>query len=258
MRHIRLILTYDGSLFYGWQKQPNKRSIESVIEKALHKLGGYVAPLLVAGRTDAGVHATGQVCSFCTNNPSIPSHKFKEALNQHLPRDVRILVSKEVALDFNPRRHAIQRTYRYRLHFQSVGVVYDKNRTITTKALNMKKMNNLATLFVGVHDFSAFCSTKDQNHQKVREIYSAHWLAEQETMVFYISGNAFLMNMVRRIVGTIISLHHEEEAAHLHIKEALATGNKKHVGYTAPACGLSLIEVTYKKPTNADEEHDPS
>jgi tRNA pseudouridine38-40 synthase len=245
MRHIKLTLTYDGTDFCGWQKQPNKRSIEYTIEKAILHLGGYLPPLMVAGRTDAGVHATGQVCSFITQNESIPNHKFKEALNQQLPQDVRVLVSEEVALDFNPRKHAIRRTYKYRLHYQPIGVVYHKNTTITNKALNMKKMNDLATLFVGTHNFSAFCSTKDQNHHKVREIYSAHWLAEQETLVFYISGNAFLMNMVRRIVGTIISLHEEELTAKLYIKEALITGNKKHVGYTAPAYGLSLIEVVY-------------
>lgn len=199
------------------------------------------------------MHATGQVVAFSIENTNICPHQFTYILNKQLPSDVRILSSQSVNINFHPRHHAISRLYCYRImkHQSILPLVH--NVSIIRHGLSLNNLNKLATLFVGSHDFTAFCSSKDMNQNKIRTIYSAQFLEYNKVINFYIKGNAFLMKMVRRIVGTLIEPIPFEKN-YLRIQKALHTKDKKYTGTTAIPNGLTLESVTYKKPHNADEK----
>jgi tRNA pseudouridine38-40 synthase len=220
--------------------------VQSVLYTALCSLPFSCSNLQAAGRTDAGVHATGQVVAFSYKKNSIPVEKFPHILNPKLPYDLQIRSSHRVALDFDPRRHASSRLYCYRIATRAILLPSTRNITIIRHGLALHQLNILAGLFVGRHNFKAFCSTKDINKSKVREIYSAHFVMIQGIVHFYIEGNAFLMNMVRRIVGTLIEPI-SFEANYKRIQEALISQDSRHSGATALANGLTLEWVEYQK-----------
>ncbi|WDI36152.1 tRNA pseudouridine(38-40) synthase TruA [Entomospira entomophila] len=251
------MVSYNGAEFCGWQLQPQGRSVEEVLRKALLKLPGEISNIQAAGRTDAGVHASGQVVAFNTTHRTIPANKFTYILNKELPHDLQITHSEEVSLVFNPRRHAMARLYCYRIKTQQALFTTIQNVTIIRHQLNLKELNQLAQLFVGTHDFSAFSSSKDMHKSKIRTIHSANFVMISGILHFYIKGNAFLMNMVRRIVGTLIQpLSFEEN--YTRILHALQSKEKKSTGATALPNGLTLEWVYYKKTHDAGEELDPT
>ncbi|WDI37959.1 tRNA pseudouridine(38-40) synthase TruA [Entomospira culicis] len=246
-------MAYNGAQFCGWQEQPIGRSVESVLYRAIRTLPFPVERIQAAGRTDAGVHANGQVVAFSMKKNNIPVHKYPHILNPKLPHDLQVLHSEEVPLLFNPRRDATSRLYCYRIAAQEGLMPTQPNITIIRHALSLSNINILADLFVGTHDFTAFCSSKDMNKTKIRTIYSAQFIAVHNQIHFYIRGNAFLMNMVRQIVGTIIEPI-AFETNYQRIKLALLHKDKAMTGPTALPHGLTLEEVSYKKPHSADEE----
>jgi tRNA pseudouridine38-40 synthase len=245
LRKIAITVAYDGTDFAGWQWQPNQRTVQGVLQQAWQQITGEDILPAGSGRTDAGVHAVGQVATFATNNITIPHERFFKALNAHLPRDVRVLHSREVSHDFDARRSAVARTYHYQfISAQEMDPQSRRTTLLVRQALTLSRLNQLAQLFVGQHDFSAFCSSHDSSVSKVRTIYSSVVFMQHHMYIFEIKGNAFLMNMVRSLMGTLLAYHDHPEGDQC-IIQALKTGQRRLAGATASPCGLSLKKVDY-------------
>lgn len=246
MRRIRLDISYDGTGFCGWQIQAAGRTVQGVLEEALSGLLKETVRVTGSGRTDSGVHAENQTCHFDTENSSIPAEKLAPALNSFLPADVRVRQSRAVADTFHARFSATGRVYRYRF-YRGVPVppIWRNCCWGIRQPIELERLNRLASLFVGTHDFTAFCAAGDRNLSKVRTVYRAFFFEQPPFLVFEIAGNAFLWNMVRSVVGTILSEYNHEDAEET-VSELLQTGDRSGCGTTAPARGLSLVKVIYE------------
>lgn len=245
MKRIKLIISYDGTNYCGWQVQNNGITVEQVINEKLSELLGEKVLVIGASRTDSGVHALGNVAVFDTET-RIPPEKISFALNQRLPDDIRIQDSCEVALDFHPRYCDTKKTYEYRI----------LNRTFedpTTRLythfcyfrLNVDAMENAAQYLVGEHDFASFCSARGQALTTVRTIYSLDVNKQGDIITIRISGNGFLYNMVRIIVGTLLKVGMGVYPPE-HIKEILEARDRSKAGPKVPARGLTLVGIDYK------------
>ena len=172
MNKVILKLAYDGTDFHGWQVQKNTRTVQGILSEAWQKLTGEIQYPEGSGRTDAGVHAHGQIASFRLNNHSIPPERCSFALNNFLPRDVRVLKSCAMPENFDVRRSAISRTYHYDLVFATHATPQDLRYALLLRrsSLRLSRLNTLATLFIGEHDFRAFCSSDDQSPHKIRTV----------------------------------------------------------------------------------------
>lgn len=247
MRRIVLTLSYDGTDFQGWQIQKKGRSVQGEIQKALVKLHqGDEIKLTGSGRTDSGVHATGQVAHFDTGLASIPSERFRDALNSLLSHDIRVLDSQLAPYpDFHTRFDAHRRMYKYYISNKEVCAAHVYNYTwLTRKTLDLAILNEMAEVITGIHDFTTFTSAQDQSKSRVREIFSAGFSREGEMIVFHIAGNAFLWKMVRSLTGTF--LHYCDNGYKADkIKEILEARDRSLAGPTAPARGLFLTKVNY-------------
>ena len=248
-RNIRLDISYDGTRFQGWQIQKEGPSVQGELEKALAVLHGHPVSLTGSGRTDSGVHATGQVANFYSTHPSIPTEKFRDALNGHLPRDIRVLQSREVPREFHSRYDARCRLYKYYILNAQAGPAHYRDFCYLTRPpLDLVRLNALAMPLAGVHDFTSFAAVRDQNENKVRQIFSARFLREGPFIVFRIGGNAFLWRMVRTLVGTLLLLD-QEKAEPPRMTEILEGRNRTLAGPSAPARGLFLHKVLYGSET---------
>lgn len=246
MRRIRLDLSYDGTEFCGWQIQASGRTVQGVLEEILASFLKEKVRVIGSGRTDSGVHAESQTCHFDTENLSIPAEKFAPALNSFLPADIRIRRSASVGFDFHARFSAKERVYRYRLFPGPVVPPVWRNCCCAVRQpKEINRLNRLAALFIGTHDFTAFCAAGDRNQSKVRTVYRASFFAQDPFLVFEIAGNAFLWNMVRSLVGTILDEYDRENGEET-IRQLLKTGDRSGCGTTAPARGLSLVKVIYE------------
>ena len=248
-RPIKLIISYDGTDFGGWQRQKNARSVQEELEKALAKMHGSPVRLTGAGRTDAGVHARGQVAGFFTDIASIPAEKFALALNHLLPGDIRIRSSSEGPADFHARFDASLRRYRY---FMACGSVQDASGRRYAwnigRRPSIRILNPMAAALLGEHDFSAFASAKDISLSKSRFVSESAFWYEGESLVYQVAANAFLWRMVRSLLGTLILL--ESQAASpkdgvARLEAILEGGRRKDAGPTAPPYGLFLWNVEY-------------
>lgn len=245
MKRVKLIVAYDGTNYHGWQIQPREISVEEVINKTLCKLTGEEIKVIGASRTDAGVHAYGNVAVFDTNSP-IPGEKFSYALNQRLPEDIRIQNSCEVANEFHPRHCNCRKTYQYLI--QNSEFPLPTNRLYTHfmhYELDVQAMQQAANDLIGEHDFKSFCSVKTSVLDTVRTIYDIRVTKEEQRVSIVVRGNGFLYNMVRIIAGTLIEvgLHRYPVTR---IKEMLASKDRQTAGPTAPAKGLSLMKIEYE------------
>lgn len=245
-RNIRLDISYDGTDFQGWQVQTRGRTVQGEIENALKELHREDIQLIGSGRTDAGVHATGQVANFCSSLSSIPAEKFREAVNSHLPRDIRIMKSSEVPATFHARFDARVRIYKYYILHSDAGHAHLRNYCYLTRGkFDIQHLNRLAAPLIGVHDFTTFAAARDENESKTREIMSASFYPEGNFIVFRIAGNAFLWKMVRSLTGTILSLA-DEGAEGDRMAELLEARDRSAAGPTAPARGLFLHRIIYE------------
>lgn len=244
IRRIKLVLSYDGTDFSGWQIQPNERTVQGELEKALTQMHDCSISTIVAGRTDSGVHAQGQVCHFDVES-SVPDFKYKEALNSLLPADIRILSSIQTEKDFNARYSAKKRVYKYFIKENSVPSPFARNYCLTIRsAPSLVNLNKCARQIVGVHDFSAFTAAGDKSISKVRKIFTSVFYMENGYIVYRIEGTAFLWKMIRSLVGTMMEtaiLSHPGER----MKEILKNGDRGMVGTTAPSKGLFFHRVDY-------------
>ena len=272
-RRIRLVVAYDGTNYHGWQVQKNGITIESELNRALLELTGEEIQVIGASRTDAGVHALGNIAVFDTLSP-IPAGKFCYALNARLPEDVRVIKSDEVPADWHPRKRESRKTYEYRI---SIGEIQQPVKRLYAyhvyRKLDLEAMKAAAKFLVGEHDFKSFCQENAQVESTVRTLYEVTIMQEElqdaasltageadggnangsnangsnangGELILRVTGNGFLYNMVRIIVGTLLEVGYgrftpEDVARILEAKDRAAAGP------TAPARGLTLVKYEF-------------
>lgn len=243
-RRVKLIISYDGTNYCGWQVQINGITVEEVINRELSRMLGEDIAVIGASRTDSGVHALGNVAVFDTFS-KIPPEKMCFALNQRLPDDIRIQDSCEVPLDFHPRYCDSTKTYEYKiLNRRFDNPVMRLYTHFVYMPLDYEKMQEAAKYLVGEHDFKSFCSARTQVTDTVRTIYSLGVSKEDDIIKIRISGNGFLYNMVRIIVGTLIKVGLKVYPPE-YVKEILEACDRNVAGPKAPAKGLTLIGIVY-------------
>ena len=245
MKRMKATIAYDGTNFAGYQSQPNMRTVQSEIDKALVKLHKDSSVYSVAsGRTDAGVHALGQVIHFDT--PLDLADRWKMALNVLLPKDVRVVEVEEVAVDFHARYGATGKTYVYRWSYSEVQSPFERNFAVHLGRWNpnVERMQEGAQHLIGTHDFTSFCSAKTATTNKVRTIRKLSLERQGDHLVLEVEGDGFLYNMVRTISGVLLAvgIGWDEPEDVRKIRDAK---DRKMAGKTAPAHGLYLMEVTY-------------
>ena len=245
MKRIKLTIAYDGTNYCGWQIQPNGITIEEILNKALSKMTGEEILVIGASRTDSGVHAMGNVAVFDTDT-TIPAEKIAVALNQRLPDDIVITKSEEVPLDFHPRYCNCSKTYEYHIINTRIPIPTKRlTNYFVSYVLDIDKMRQAASYLVGEHDFVSFCNVRTDVENTVRTITALDIITNGNEITIRITGNGFLYNMVRIIVGTLIRVgrgFYEPEK----VKEILEAKDRKAAGVTAPAHGLMLVEIEYE------------
>jgi tRNA pseudouridine38-40 synthase len=247
MRNIRLTLEYDGSGYAGWQVQDNALTVQAVVEAALERLLKHPQRVTAAGRTDAGVHALGQVVNFHTA-AGVPLKGFVHGLNALLPRDVTVRAASRVSDAFDSRRSATDKTYRYFLHCAPTPSAFARRTSWhLARPLDLGAMRTAAAHLVGTHDFSAFRSSGCDAPHAVRQIHEMTLLERGEYVELSVRGNAFLRNMVRIIVGTLVEVGSARRQPDS-IPGLLEEGDRARAGITAPPQGLFLVEVSYAEP----------
>lgn len=244
MERIALKVEYDGTNYCGWQRQPKDITVQEVIEDAISKIQKQETIIYGSGRTDAGVHAYGQVAHF-DSVVSIPADRWKMVLNDNLPEDIRIVSSVKVDDEFHARYLAKDKTYKYVIYNSRVNTAINRNYSwFVPYKLDIDKMKHALTYLIGEHDFFAFMSTKSSIENTVREIYEARLVKENQYFTLYIRGNGFLHNMVRIIAGTLVDIGRGKLPVDA-FKTAIESRNRDDLGDTAKAQGLFLMEVTY-------------
>lgn len=229
----------------GWQKQPNKLNIQGEIEKAIYEITGEKVELNASGRTDAGVHAIGQVANFKTNS-KIEISKIPYAINSKLKKSIRIKKAEEVSLDFHSRYKCKEKTYRYIINNSEQGTaIYRGLEYHVSQRLEINKMKEAIKYFVGEHDFKGFKASGTSSKSSVRNIYKAEVRQEGERVIIELTGNGFLYNMVRIISGTILEVG-LGKIKPKEIPEIIESKNREKAGKTLPAQGLYLIKVKYE------------
>jgi tRNA pseudouridine38-40 synthase len=253
-RNIKLTLAYDGTDFVGWQLQKRGRTVQGVLQEGLARMHGHPVHVVVAGRTDSGVHATGQVSNFRSDIDSIAPARFRDAINSYLPPDVRVLESAEVPADFHARRSARLRVYRYYTVCGSVLLPHLRcYRHWVRRRLDLELLSSLAAELVGEHDFTCFSAEGDANASKRRRVSTSAFHMEGDTLVYTIAATSFLWKMVRTIMGTFLMLEEQGRGAR-DLRLIMDAGVRSNAGGTAPARGLFLERVVYDgEGTQADE-----
>ena len=262
MRNIRLIIEYDGSAFHGWQVQKNGSSVQETLARAIYAITGEQTMPTGAGRTDAGVHACGQVAAFPTDS-RIPAERFAGALNAVLPRTVSIACSEDADTCFHPRMDATGKHYRYLILNRPCRCALMENRAWHVAGLlDECAMQAAADHIVGLHDFRAFCASGHSVKTYTRMITRAEWTRSGDRVLFDIAGTGFLYKMVRILVGTMVEVGRGRRTA-AGFGEILSGGDRRKAGITAPACGLYMMSVRYGEPpvpghfpADMDEEGD--
>lgn len=245
MRNIKLTIEYDGKCYNGWQKQPNKLNIQGEIEKAIYNITKEKVDLIGSGRTDAGVHALGQVANFKTDS-QIPIEKLAIAINSQLKNSIVIKNAEEVNERFHSRYNAKQKTYRYIINNSKTGsAIYRNLEYCFPIKLDVEKMKKAAKYFEGEHDFKAFKSSGTSSKNSVRTIYKAEVKQDKERIIIELTGNGFLYNMVRIISGTLLDVGLGKILPEK-IPNIIEEKNRQKAGKTLPPHGLYLVAVEYK------------
>lgn len=241
---IAFEISYDGTNYCGWQNQKNGISCQQILEEALQKLFNKKTNLIASGRTDAGVHAKGQIAHFDCQT-TIPPEKIALAINPLLPDDIQVLKSYLVKEDFHARYGAKQKTYEYAFYISPVKVpVYERYAT-RIDGVDIDKMQSCCDTFVGTHDFKCFLASGSKVKDTVRTIFDARVFVDGDFLRFRVTGNGFLYNMVRIMAGTIVAVA-QDKLDVKDVKAALLSGDRNAVGKTAPAKGLTLLSVKYE------------
>lgn len=243
-KRVRLIVAYDGTNYHGWQVQNNGITIESELNRCLSELLGEPIEVIGASRTDAGVHALGNVAVFDTS-ARIPAEKISYALNQRLPEDIRIQRSEEVPADWHPRHCDSRKTYEYRIYRGEFPLPTKRLYSLFTYyKLDVEKMQEAAAYFVGEHDFKSFCQVNAQVKTTVRTVTAVRVYEEGPDVIIQVTGNGFLYNMVRIMAGTLLEVGRGNRSPQ-EIPDMIAACNREAAGPTAPAHGLTLIKYEF-------------
>ena len=244
MRNIKLTIEYDGKDFNGWQKQPNKLNIQGTIEQAIKSITGEDVELNASGRTDAGVHAFGQVANFKTNS-QIPIEKFAIAINSRLKKSIVIKKAEEVDERFHSRLNCKRKTYRYIINNSENGTaIYRGLEYHVPMKLDYEKMNEAIKYFIGEHDFKAFKASGTSSKSSVRKILDGNVRKEGERVIIEVTGTGFLYNMVRIISGTLLDVGLGKIKPE-DIPSIIESKDRTKAGKTLPAHGLYLLQVNY-------------
>lgn len=244
LRRLKLNLEYDGTAYHGWQVQPGLDTIQGRLEAALARLAGSPVQVMGAGRTDAGVHALGQVAS-CSIDVRLEERVVQRALNANLPADIVVRDVAWVPGEFDARRSARAKTYRYTLLPRAERSALEGRYSLHVPyAVDVEAMAEAAQCLVGTHDFSAFRAGTCAAATPVRTVSRAGWRTEGDLCRFEIVGNAFLQHMVRIIVGTLLDVGRGRRRPG-DVPEILAARDRRQAGKTAPPHGLCLVRVEY-------------
>ena len=255
MNTFRILLAYDGTSYHGWQVQKGESTVQGIVEKGLSAITGEHTRVVASSRTDAGVHALGQVASFRTNAPLSPAI-FKRALNATLPRDIRLIQIRKVSKTFNPRRDARKKRYCYYIENQAEETAFLHKYCWNIRiSLNLNNMRRAARMLIGTYDFTSFMGAGSSVKNPVREII-AFQIKSIKRLNFMdvrfkgdyirirIEADGFLRHMVRNIVGTLVEIGRARIAPNA-MQEILSSHDRRNAGPTAPACGLFLEKVMY-------------
>ena len=244
MRNLRLDICYDGSRYRGWQRQSGTdNTIQGKLEQCLTKILGEPIEISGSGRTDAGVHAEGQVASFHCES-TMPAPEILTQLRRYLPEDIGIYSCRDVSPRFHARLNAREKTYRYRIWNSDTPCVFDRRYVaVLPEKLDVDAMRQAARYLEGEHDFSAFCGNPKFKKSTVRFIRSATIEEKENELRIHFAGNGFIHNQVRIMVGTLIEVGRGERSPES--IPALFGGKRQQAGFLAPAQGLCLMEVTY-------------
>jgi len=246
MRNIKITIEYDGKDFNGWQKQPNKLNIQGEIERAIEEVtGDQEIELIASGRTDAGVHAIGQVANFKTNS-NIPTDKIPIALNTKLKHSIRIKDAEEVEERFHARYNCKKKTYRYVINNgNTASAIYRNLEYFIPEKLDIEEMKKAIKFFEGEHDFKGFKASGTSSKSSVRIIYKTKLEKKGDKIFIELTGNGFLYNMVRIIAGTLVDVGLGKIRAN-DIPKIIDSKDRTKAGKTLPPYGLYLVKVNYK------------
>lgn len=247
MVNYKITVQYDGTRYRGWQGQNStEETIQGKIEAVLAKLAGKPVALTGSGRTDAGVHAAGQTANFFLEE-ALDAEMIRDYLNRYLPEDIAVLSAEKADPRFHSRFHAAEKTYLYRIHTGRIPEVFERKYVYHyDRPLSAGRMKEAAGYLLGEHDFKSFCGNPKMKKTTVRNIYGITVEEVPGELRIYYTGSGFLQNMVRILTGTLIEVgdgRREPEE----MKGILAAGDRSAAGYTAPACGLTLLHVSYGK-----------
>lgn len=244
-KNYRFLIEYDGTRYYGWQRQPDQETIQGKLEKVLALMtGDDTVEMIGAGRTDAGVHARGMVANavFETN---LSEEEIRDYFNRYLPDDIAVKQVKEAAPRFHARYNAVGKTYRYTCYEGPVKPVFDRRYFARLDgAPNLEKMREAADILEGEHDFRNFCATPRMKKSAVRRVDSIRIERRNGYLYFTFHGEGFLQNMVRILVGTLLEVGYDRMDCG-QVRLALNPEIRQKAGPTAPAMGLCLMEVDY-------------
>lgn len=245
MRTIKLTIEYDGTNYQGWQVQPKGPTIQGVLEETIRKITNEAVRLVGSGRTDAGVHAFGQVAHFKTNS-KISLQSMQRALNSLLPKDIVIRKVEEVNEDFHARKSCKSKVYEYWILNQNLRSVFHHHYAWhIPQTLNLQEMKEATQYLIGQHDFSSFRSVGTPTRTATREVIRAEWRREKGGLLrFEIEATGFLKQMVRAMVGTLVEVG-RGKITPLEFRKILESKDRKKAGPTAPAHGLYLKEIKY-------------
>jgi len=245
LKNFKLTLEYDGSRYHGWQRQKNGRTIQGEIEKVLMTMTGKKISLTGSGRTDAGVHALGQVANFLCETVILPGD-FQKGLNSLLPGDIVIKACKQVHESFHARYDASSKTYRYTILNRSIPAAISRQYAwFIRKELDLDSMRVAISHIIGTHDFSAFEGSGSPRSHSTRSVMKARFFGKgHEYINFEIRADGFLRFMVRNIVGTLVDVGHHKITPD-EFKEIFMSKDRNLAGVTAPPHGLFLVEVEY-------------
>jgi tRNA pseudouridine38-40 synthase len=256
MRTIRLTLAYDGTEFAGWQRQGQRRTVQATLEATLEKITGQRTAVLASGRTDAGVHALGQVASFETDS-RLPPKVILRALNAELPEDIVVFDAAEVRAGFHPTHHALRKRYRYVIYDGPVRNVFQRRYCwhFTYGRLDAEAMRRAGAALIGTHDFSSFETSGSPRKTSIRTVFDLSVQrgrageqgrgVDQDFVTVEVEANGFLYNMVRAIVGTLAEVGRGVQSENW-VAEVLAAADRRLAGRTAPPQGLFLVHAVYE------------
>jgi tRNA pseudouridine38-40 synthase len=247
VRNVRFLVAYDGTEFFGWQRQDGFASVQAAIEEAILAVTQRHAVVQGAGRTDTGVHALGQV-AHAHLETRLDDERLLHALNAHLPKSVVLRRLETCREDFHARFDAVSKRYLYRVETSRFPPALARGAAHwSPHPLDLASMRRAAAALLGRHDFRAFSSTGSPRATTIRTVQRIHFLPRRERLAFVVQANGFLYNMVRTIAGTLLDVGRGRLPADV-VQRALESGERKIVGPTAPACGLYLLSVRYPAP----------